>query len=93
MGKADYWRDGAWNARCDQSGEKIKSNDDQLEWDGLRVRPQSLDPRHPQDLIRPPKEQTWLPWTRPDPAPIWLVNPTTDSHLIDGFMIDSEIIG
>lgn len=63
MGAADYWLPGAWNFICDQCGEKFKSTKAQFEWDGLTVCRQCLDPRHPQDFIRPFAERP-VPWVR-----------------------------
>ncbi len=94
MGKADYWKDGDLNARCDQCGIKVKASELRLEWDGLRVCYRCLDPRHPQDLIRPPRPEQPPQWTRPSPPPIFISGATNPSgYLINQSLINQTLIG
>lgn len=46
---ANYYKPGEHNVVCDRTGFKIKSGDSVKEWNGLRVRSQSFEARHPQD--------------------------------------------
>lgn len=44
-------RPNSHNVICDRTGFKIKAYDSRKEWNGLRVRKESWEPRHPQDKI------------------------------------------
>lgn len=49
----DFYKRGAWNAVSDQDGQKRKSTDMRLQWDGLWVGADEFDPKHPQLELRP----------------------------------------
>jgi len=57
---------GDWNAICDVCGFKFKASELKERWDGLKVCEKDWETRHPQELIRPIREQQALPWTRPE---------------------------
>jgi len=57
---------GSWNAICDRCAFKFKANDLRDEWTGRKVCAECWEPRHPQDLIRVPKEEISPPWARPE---------------------------
>lgn len=57
-----------WNALCDRCGFKFKSFQLKKEWTGLMVCDPCWEPRHEQDLIKVPKEEEQIPWSRPEPA-------------------------
>lgn len=57
---------GDYNALCDVCGFKFKSCDLKKRWDGLMVCNEDWEPRHPSDFFRAPKEDTSIPWSRPD---------------------------
>lgn len=66
-----FWDQGNWNTICDCCGLKRKSNQLQERWDGFMVckpelYPGCWEPRHPQDMIRPIREESGVPWTRPE---------------------------
>ncbi len=65
MFKKTYFKSGDWNAICDVCGFKFKASKLQKRWDGLMVCNQDFELRHPQDFIRPIKENISVPWTRP----------------------------
>ena len=48
----DEYRHGDPNVICDYSGFKCKMSETRLMWNGLRVRKDFWEPRHPQDYIR-----------------------------------------
>lgn len=60
------WKRGQWYAVCDVCGFKFLSGVMRERWDGLTVDPACWETRHPQELIRPVKEQTPA-WTNPEP--------------------------
>lgn len=47
-----YYRAGSHNVICDRTGLKVKRSDCVREWNGLLVRRQSFEERHPQDFVR-----------------------------------------
>lgn len=57
---------GSWNAICDRCGFKYKSFQLRKEWTGLMVCKNCWEPRHPQDLIKIPKDDQSVPWSRPE---------------------------
>jgi hypothetical protein len=69
----DY-KPGSWNATCDRCGFKFKAEDLVKEWTGLMVCKQDYEPRHPSDLFRVPKEDTAVPWSRPEPTWVFLTS-------------------
>jgi len=65
-GKADYFADGQWNFYCDLCGAKTKSKDGVKTWDNFRVCRHHKEVRNPQDFIRGIKDDTSVPWSRPE---------------------------
>ena len=64
---------GQWNVVCDRCGTYQKSGDVTKTWDGLivckpEVKRGCFEHRHPQDFVRAIKEDTSVPFTRPDPG-------------------------
>lgn len=52
MGHADYFKPGDWNVIDDATGRKYKRSECETQWNGLLVRKESWEARHPQDRIR-----------------------------------------
>ena len=67
-----YYKPGVWNALCDRCGVEFKSNQLRAEWTGLMVCSLCFETRHPQDLLRVPREDVSVPWTRPDPDDVFV---------------------
>ena len=65
MSAGEWWARGQWNAECDRCGDRFKSSKLLLEYDGLRVCERCWEPRHPQELLRPPRPEQAIPWSRP----------------------------
>lgn len=79
--KRNWFTSGEWNALCDVCGFKRKASELQARWDGLMVCAPTIksgcwEMRHPQELIRPLPDSAPLPWTRPEPADIFIDVPT-----------------
>lgn len=72
---------GEYNCICDVCGWKIKSGDIKTRWDGLKVCELDWEPKHPSLLIRPPRPQQAVPFTRPE-APDVSCGPTYISTAI-----------
>ena len=62
-----YYKPGVWNAICDRCGVEFKSDQLRAEWTGFIVCGSCFETRHPQDLLRVPREVVSVPWTRPEP--------------------------
>ena len=67
---------GQWNADCDVCGFKFKSKDLKKRWDGLYVCSEDWESRHPMDFQKALKEDTSIPWSRPEGAEIDISPPT-----------------
>lgn len=63
---------GSWNVICDRCGFKYKSFQLRKEWTGLMVCKNCWEPRHPQDLIKIPKDDQSVPWSRPEPDDVFI---------------------
>lgn len=61
-----WWTPGDWNAICDQCGRRFKSSQLRKRWDGYMVCADDWETRHPQEFVRPVKDNHPLPWTRPN---------------------------
>lgn len=72
MGNRDYLKLGDYNAVCDRCNFKYKASELLEEWTGLKVCSLCWEPRHPQDFIRSKPDQQPLPWTRPEPADVFI---------------------
>lgn len=59
---------GAWNAICDVCGFKFKNYELHKRWDGKMCCEDDMEQRHPQDMIRTPKDDQSVPWSRPEQA-------------------------
>lgn len=90
---------GDYNAICDVCGFKFKASDLREQWDGEKksmVCRDDWEPRHPSDYFEPPKEDTSVPWARPDSAEAGGTTysgetvPPTYTHTINGPDPDSD---
>lgn len=60
------WVSGDHNVICDLSGFEVKRSDCLKRWDGLLVRRQDWEPRHPQDFLRVKPDRIRVADPRPD---------------------------
>ena len=70
-GEKDYAQLGTWNAICCVCGFKYKASELVKRWDGVYVCRKDWEPRHPQELIKIPKE---------NPAPRFPTLSPTDTY-------------
>jgi hypothetical protein len=62
-----------WRAVCDVCGFEFYNTELKKRWDNLMVCSKDWEPRHPMDLIKVKKEESQnLPWTRPEPADVFI---------------------
>lgn len=52
-----FWKLGDYLVQCDRSGQKCFRSKCTKEWNGLIVKKQYAESRHPLDLQRPPREE------------------------------------
>jgi hypothetical protein len=75
----NYFKPGSWNVICPVCGVRYKADELRQRWDGQWVCRQDWESRHPQDLIRTPKETsnqlpyTYPPGTEPDVSPTYTI--------------------
>lgn len=86
--KRTWFQSGDWNALCDVCGFKRKASQLTSRWDGLMVCEPTVkqgcwEMRHPQELIRPIRDQLPLPWTRPESTDRF-VDPTCSPSGLQG---------
>lgn len=72
--KRNEYRHGDNNVICDYSGQKLKRSQCKRMWNGLFVKSEFWERRHPQDLIQTRVDKQAAPVTRPE---------STDSFLAD----------
>lgn len=64
----NYYKHGEWNCICDVCGFEYKSTELRKDWRGLMVCDRDFETRHPSDLIKAPRGESTIPWSRPEPA-------------------------
>lgn len=70
-GVADHLELGSWNTICQRCGVKYKNYEVEKEWTGLLVcKKKCLDFRHPQDFVRPVKDDQSVSYTSPPPTDV-----------------------
>ncbi len=52
-----YYKHGDNNVICDYSGFKVKAGECRLMWNGLLVKKEFWEPRHPQDFVKGKKDR------------------------------------
>jgi len=68
--RKNNYKKGDWNVICDVCGFKKRASEVRLRWDGLYVCQEDWETRHPQEFLRTPKDDTSVPFTRPEPSDI-----------------------
>src|SRR3990167_228690 len=69
----NYFKSGYYNVICDVCGRKLKSDEVRKRWDGFYVCPEDFETRHPLDFLKVPSTEKAIPWSRPEPADIFIV--------------------
>lgn len=91
MSNADYYADGDWNFYCDLCGKKAKASNGVKTWDGFYVCAYHKEFRNPQDFVRGVRDDPTPPWTRPEPADVFLPTQREQgSRLINGAPINTK---
>ncbi len=72
MGRADFWKPGDYNVIDDRTGFKMKRSQCRKEWNGLLVRRESFEERHPQDYLRSFEDHQAVPDPRSEGADVFI---------------------
>ncbi len=72
MGRADYYKSGDWNSRCQECGEKYKFSQLRLRWDFFYVCWRCFENRNPQDFLRGFPDLPAAPLTTSDPPFVYI---------------------
>jgi len=70
MSKPGKWGD--HHVIDDRTGFKVLRSECRKEWNGLLVRKESWDKRHPQDNVRPKHDSQSVPDVRPETTDVFL---------------------
>ncbi len=102
--KQYIYKPGEWNCTCQVCGFRFPASKIKHRWDGLLVCKSCWEPRHPQDLLRVPSEDTSVPFSSPEPDPVFIpvcsINGQTHfagyasagcARLGNGFLVDNSI--
>lgn len=79
---------GKWNVLCDRCGLQFKNTALRDEWTGLKVCKDCWETRHPQTLIRVPKDDSSTPWSRPEPTDVFIGDSPIEAE--DGSFLFTE---
>lgn len=71
------YRKGDWKAICDICGFEYLASELRKNSDGLMVCKWDYEDEHPQDHVRSIKDRQKVPWTRPDPDPVYATTTCT----------------
>ena len=66
-----FYRPGDFYRICDQTGFKVRASQTKKQWNGLIVRKESREARHPQDLVKGVADYQAVPEPRPRPLPTY----------------------
>lgn len=81
-GRANFYKKGTNNVICDRSGFKVKAIDCKMEWNGLFVRHELWEERHPQDFLTGIPDHQAASVSRPESEPVYLsANEVTEDDL------------
>lgn len=84
---------GKWNVVCDRCGLQYKNTELRDEWTGLKVCSPCWEPRHPQTLLRPPAEDSAIPWSRPEPEDVYVrIEDPLLTELLQTILTENELI-
>ena len=99
MGRADFYLEGAWNARCQECWKKIKSTEALKRWDGFWVCWRCYEIRNPQDFVRGIPDNQGVPWSTGNPPPIFIDTPgppatvTYNNQELNHWQLGSMLLG
>ena len=72
MGRADFYEPGGYSVICDRTGFKMKRSQCRKEWNGLLVRRESFEERHPQDTLRSFEDHQAVPDPRSESTNVFI---------------------
>jgi hypothetical protein len=69
------YKSGDWLVICDVCGKEMLASKAKQRWDGFIVCSKDWEPRHPMDFLKVRKESNRVPFTRPEPADVFVEVP------------------
>lgn len=75
------YRPGDHKMICDRSGFEMYASESRKEWNGLIVRRDFWEPRHPQDFLRAVPDYQHVPDARPEQANNFITTAITPDDL------------
>jgi hypothetical protein len=95
MGRADFWKPGSYNGRCQECGEKYKFLELRLRWDFFWVCWRCFENRQPQDYLRGFPDNPSVPVSTSDPPFVFVGNflETPNQRLMDAAMMNVLTMG
>jgi len=68
------YKHGDYNVICDASGFKVKASECRMQWDGLFVKKEFWEARHPQDFVKAVKDRQRVPIARDEQAYVFMTD-------------------
>jgi hypothetical protein len=74
MGRADYYKRDSWNVRCECCGTKYKAEELRTGWlnGPAKLCRKCWQGRNVQEFVRGVPDNQSVPWSRPDPPPVFV---------------------
>jgi hypothetical protein len=92
VGRADYFKFGDWNLRCQECADKIKASQARKRWDGLWVCWRCYELRNPQDFVRGIPDRMGVPFSTSDP-PMQFVGNRLPPRTVDATQANMLTLG
>jgi len=90
----DYYRRGEYKATCDRCGFRFWASQLRKEWDGVMVCSRCWEPRNAQELVRPIKDDSAVPWSRPETPDVFVpTSANVDIYVLGAFMCAGALMG
>jgi hypothetical protein len=72
VGANNYYQPGGWNAICGECGDSWKASQMRKRWDGIWSCKFCYEARNPQDFLKGSKEADAVPYSNPEPPPVFV---------------------
>lgn len=83
MSRGWSYHSGDWYITCDICSRQILASESKERWDGFRVCKSDWEPRHPQDFIKTKLDKIVVPFSRPEPADVFVEVNYTNLYVAD----------
>lgn len=86
MSRGWRYKSGDWQVCCDVCAKIIYASESRKRWDGLIVCSADFESRHPQDLIKVRQDRISVPFSRPEPADVFVEVGYYSIYVSDGYV-------